>query len=51
MLTSLQVKYFNNVSIFVTMDSSRINQDCYGLVVDLTFHFDHGELILCLVDV
>jgi hypothetical protein len=45
MMTSLQFKPFNYFWIYIAMISSRINQNRYGLMINITFYLDHVGLV------
>jgi hypothetical protein len=42
---SLQFKSFNQIRIYIAMTSSLINQNSYGMIINLTFHLNHVGLI------
>ena len=48
MLTFLQFEPFNYLCIYITMTSSKINQNSYGMIINLTFYLNHVGLVVCL---
>jgi hypothetical protein len=48
MLTSLQFKSVNQIRIYIAMTSPIIYPNKYRMIINITFHFNHVGLIVCL---
>jgi hypothetical protein len=46
MLTFLQFKYFNYIWIYIAMTSSKINQNIYGMIINISFHLNNVGLTI-----